>query len=98
MGYLILPSVNFEGLKIKFWDRVVIPWTRIGGGDLISVDDSKGTMGKFIGETGSVYVETEAGEGGFDDGMLRESCLELNRGRDEGRTKGRVMEGWDLER
>jgi hypothetical protein len=55
-------------------------------------------MGKFIGETGSVYVETEAGEGGFDDGMLRESCLELNRGRDEGRTKGRVMEGWDLER
>jgi hypothetical protein len=42
---LILPSVNFEGLKIKFWDRVVIPWTRIGGGDSISVDDSKGTMG-----------------------------------------------------
>jgi len=55
-------------------------------------------MRKFIGETGLVSVETETGEGGFDDGMVRESCLELDRGMDEGRTKGRVMEGWDLER
>jgi hypothetical protein len=30
--------------------------------------------------------------------MLGESCLELDRGSDERRTEGRVIEGWDLER
>jgi hypothetical protein len=43
-------------------------------------------------------MEIETREGGFGDGMLGESCLELDRGSDEGRTKGRVIEGWDLER
>jgi len=40
----------------------------------------------------SVSMETETGEGGFGDEMSGESCLELDRGRDEGRTKGRVIE------
>jgi hypothetical protein len=42
-------------------------------------------------------METETGEGGFGDEMSGESCLELDRGSDEGRTKGRVIEEWDLE-
>jgi hypothetical protein len=39
----------------------------------------------------SVSVGTETREGGFGVGMSGESCLELDRGSDNGRTKGRVI-------
>jgi hypothetical protein len=42
VGYLTRPSLNFEGLKIRFWDLVVMAWTRVGAVDSESVWDTKG--------------------------------------------------------
>jgi hypothetical protein len=83
-GYLTLPSVNLDGLKIILCDRVVMSWTRVGGickgaeeagsdwegeGGVFTVGEGDGVSGVF-GKVSRGGSEHEAGDWGVKEGIM----------------------------